>query len=89
MINEVKTIKENAKTVAQNGTPQVPMLLFLSDGSCGTGFDTDTWRRIPKEYISGLSNGEYIELDCPHYIHDHEYERISSEIRTFLDKLQE
>lgn len=89
MINEVKTIKENAKTVAQNGTPQVPMLLFLSDGSGGTGFDTDTWRRIPKEYISGLSNGKYIELDCPHYVHDHEYERISSEIRTFLDKLQE
>ncbi len=89
MINEVKKIKENAKIVAQNGTPQVPMLLFLSDGSGGTGFDTDTWRRIPKEYISGLSNGEYIELDCPHYIHDHEYERISSEIRTFLDELQE
>lgn len=89
MINEVKTIKENAKTVAQNGVPQVPMLLFLSNGSGGTGFDTDTWRRIPKEYISELSNGKYIEFDCPHYVHDHEYERISSEIRTFLDKLQE
>ena len=63
------------------------MLLFLSDGSGGTSFDTDTWRRIPKEYISGLSDGKYIELECPHYVHDHEYERISSEIRTFLNEL--
>ena len=88
MINEVKAIKGNAKTVAQNGVPQVPMLLFLSDGSGGTGFDKDTWRRIPKEYISGLSNGEYIELDCPHYIHDHQYEKISSEIKMFLQNLE-
>ena len=85
MIDEVKRIKENAKTVAQNGVPQVDMLLFISDGTGGTGFEKETWRRIPKEYISEVKSGTYIELDCPHYVHDHEYEKISEEIKNFLE----
>lgn len=84
MIDEAKSIKENAKIVAQNGVPQVAMLLFISDGTGGTGFDKETWRKIPKEYISEVECGEYIELDCPHYVHDYEYERISEEIKSFL-----
>ena len=84
MINECKAVKENAKKVESLGVPQVPMLLFLSDGSGGTGFDKETWRRIPKEYIVDVEGTEYIELDCPHYIHDHEYERISEEMDAFL-----
>ena len=84
MIDEAKSIKENAKIVAQNGVPQVAMLLFISDGTGGTGFDKETWRRIPKEYISEVESGKYMELDCPHYVHDYEYERISEEIKSFL-----
>lgn len=85
MINEVKSIKENAKIVTQNGIPQVTMLLFISDGTGGTGFDKETWRRIPEEYISKVESGRYMELDCPHYVHDYEYERISEEIKSFLN----
>lgn len=84
MIDEVKAVKDNAKTVKENGVPQVPMLLFISNGSGGTGFTEETWRRIPKEYIAGCDNASYIELDCPHYVHDYEYEKISGEIRNFI-----
>ena len=84
MINETKAVKENAKTVESMGIPQIPMLLFISDGSGGTGFDKETWRRIPKEYISQADDGEYIELDCPHYVHNYEYESISENIKNFL-----
>ena len=45
---------------------QVPMLLFISDGSGGTVFDKETWRKIPIEHVSQVHNGKYIELDCPH-----------------------
>ena len=48
MINEAKSAKDNARIVAQNGVPQVPMLLFISDGTGGTGFDKETWRRYRK-----------------------------------------
>ena len=84
MINETQAVKENAGKVAAAGIPQIPMLLFISDGSGGTGFDKETWRRIPIEYISQAENGKYIELDCPHYVQDYEYEKISEEIIEFL-----
>lgn len=87
MIDEVKAVKDNAKTVKENGVPQVPMLLFISNGSGGTGFTEETWRRIPKEYIAGCDNASYIELDCPHYVHVYEYEKISEEIRNLLKKM--
>lgn len=86
MINECSAIKENARLVADFDVPQIPMLLFISDGSGGTGFDKETWRRIPKEYISQNSNGKYVELDCPHYVHDHEYTAISRQIKEFLSE---
>ena len=87
MINETASVKENAKKVESGGVPKLPMLLFISDGSGGTGFDKETWRKIPIEYISGVDNGKYIELDCPHYVHDYEYDIISENIVGFLANL--
>ena len=84
MINETERVKENAEKVNSMGAPQIPMLLFISDGSGGTGFDKETWRKIPIEYISQIDEGEYIELDCPHYVHDYEYKTISESIIAFL-----
>ena len=85
MINEAKVVKDNANAVKKNGIPQVPMLLFISDGSGGTGFTKEKWRSIPEEYISGSDNADYIELDCPHYVHDYEFEEISKGIRNFIN----
>lgn len=87
MINETSKVKENAKIVECLGIPQLPMLLFVSDGSGGTGFDKETWRSMPKEYISGVKDGKYLELDCPHYVHDYEYEPISKSIIDFLKSI--
>lgn len=83
MINEVKTVKDNANVVKEKGVPQVPMLLFVSNGSGGTGFTEERWRSIPKEYISASENARFIELDCPHYVHDYKYKEIGKEIRNF------
>lgn len=84
MINETARVKENAEMVRQLGVPQFPMLLFLSDGSGGTGFEKEAWRKIPIDYLSQVDGGRYVVLDCPHYVHDYEYERISKEIAAFL-----
>jgi pimeloyl-ACP methyl ester carboxylesterase len=87
MINETAAVKENAKKVASMGVPQLPMLLFISDGSGGTGFDKKTWRSIQEDYVSQVDDGIYIELDCPHYVHDYEYNAISEKILEFLSSL--
>ena len=89
MINEAEWVKKNAEKVNNMGIPQLPMLLFISDGSGGTGFDIETWRQIPIEYISQVEGGKYIELDCPHYVQDYEYQAISESIISFLSALIE
>ncbi len=84
MLNEMDVVKENAKKVGSLGVPQVPILLFLSDGSGGTGFEKDTWRQTAVGYVSQAERGSYVELDCPHYVHDYEYGKIAAEIEGFL-----
>lgn len=86
MLNEVEYIKENAEFVQKNGVPQVPMLLFVSDGS-GTGWNEEVWCEYQESYLGNVANGKLINLDCPHYVHDYEYERISEEIRRFLERI--
>ena len=88
MINETESVRENAKTVDSMGVPQLPMLLFVSNASGGTGFDEETWRKIAIDYISQVDGGKYIELDCPHYVHDYEYEKISEETVKFLNDIK-
>lgn len=86
MVNEALCAKENAKTVAAGGTPQVPFLLFCSDGSDGTGFSKEDWRAIQAGFAAGCPDAQLIELDCGHYVHDMEYQRIAAEIRDFLNR---
>lgn len=87
MLNEVQSIKENAKLVQEGGVPQVPMLLFVSNGD-GTGWNADEWRFYQEEYAQSVDNARLLTLDCPHYVHDHQYETISREIRAFLADMQ-
>lgn len=86
MIREAEQVRENARKVGGGSTPQLPMLLFVSDGSGGTGFDTQAWRAIPQEYIAPVADAKYVELDCPHYVHDHEYRAIAARIKAFLSE---
>lgn len=88
MLNEVKWIKENAEIVQKNEVPQVPMLLFISNGS-GTGWNEDAWREYQNSYVEIVENGRLVSLDCPHYVHDYEYELISEEIKDFLTDLSD
>lgn len=83
MLNEVKSIKENASKVESDNIPQIPMLLFVSNGD-GTGWDKEIWRSYQREYIANIANSKMIELDCPHYVHDYEYKAISESIIAFL-----
>lgn len=83
MMNEVSSIKESAKVVDDAGVPQVPMLLFVSNGS-GTGWEEEAWRNYQKDYIREASNGRLVELNCSHYVHDHEYELIAEQMADFI-----
>lgn len=85
MINEVKQIKENAKEVEKGDMPNIPLLLFSSNGQ-GTGFDEKAWIKFQKDFRV-QANGSLIELDCSHYVHSIEYEKIAVELKEFIKRL--
>lgn len=85
MLNEVACIKESARKVDEFGAPQVPMLLFVSNGH-GTGWDKEAWLNYQKDYLKNVEYGRMIEFDCPHYIHDYEYQKISECMDAFLNE---
>lgn len=86
MINEAKCIKESAKKVGEIGVPNIPMLFFVSDGN-GTGWSKIQWQTYIIDYINSIENGEYIELECSHYVHDIKYEIIAEKSKEYLRKL--
>ena len=87
MLNETKSIKENAKKLEKIDTTNVPMLFFASNGD-GTGYSKEDWRKFIVEYIESKQNGNYKILDCSHYIHNIEYQTIYEESLNFIKKIQ-
>lgn len=84
MINEIKNIKANAQAVKETGKPNVPMLLFSSNGK-ETGFDEEGWIDIQHDFVDKNDNATLIELDSSHYIHNIDYERIANESEKYLE----
>lgn len=82
MLREAACVTENALVVESGGVPQIPMLLFASDGT-GTGWDADAWRGYQAAFAAQVNDCRLVELDCPHYVHDYEYGQISEEIAAF------
>ena len=87
MLNETKSIKENAKKLEKIDTTNVPMLFYASNGE-GTGYKKENWRKFIIDYIDSKLNGEYKILDCSHYVHNIEYQRIYEESLNFINKIQ-
>ena len=61
----------------------IPTLLFVSDGK---EVADDNWAGIQRDYASKLSDSKVIELDCGHYVHNFEADRISAEIKDFISQ---
>lgn len=86
MTNESMQLTANAAIVDSGGTIEVPILIFSSNGE-GTGFSQDDWRRFQSDFLSCCISGTMIKLDCPHYVHDFEYEKIAKGINKYIGRL--
>ena len=82
IVNEGHAITEAVKIIDSKPKPDVPMIMFISDGKETKGSD---WVGNHYAYAEDLSNAKVIELGCGHYVHYFEPDRIASEIRTFID----
>ena len=76
--NEAKAVLENAKIVDAGGRIECPILMFISDGKQVS----DGWIDHEREFAERM-NAKTVYLNCGHYIHYYESERISREIESF------
>ncbi len=83
VVNEGKICKENAKIIRDGAMPKMPVLMFISNGE-GINYDKKAWAETSVSYAENLENGEYIQLDCHHYVHNFEHKKIAEEIKRFL-----
>lgn len=82
MLDEVKTCRENAKEVAALGFPKsTPYLSFISNGK---EIGVSNWREILIDFVEQMPNGKYVDLDCGHYIHYYQPQKIAHETEKFI-----
>ena len=82
IINEGHAITEAVKIIDSKPKPDVPMIMFISDGKETNGSD---WVGNHYAYAEDLSNAKVVELGCGHYVHYFEPERIASETKNFIE----
>lgn len=80
--NEAKAILENAKTVDSAGKIDCPILMFVSDGKQLSSGWIEHERLFAEQ-----TKAKAIFLNCGHYIHYYESDRISQEITAFVNQV--
>lgn len=79
---ECKVVYKNASLVSQRTIPNIPMLLFSSNGE-GTGLG-DSWVTYQRNFIKQSDKIQLVELDCGHSIHYYKSDLIASKTKEFL-----
>ena len=80
LLNEAFAVLNNAKIVERGDCISCPTLLFVSNGKqVSSG-----WIEAVKEFAE-KTNAEMVCLDCGHYIHYFESEKMSKKIISFID----
>lgn len=62
--------------------PTVPVLLYVSNEHSNDAF----WVGGMQAMADASSDGTLIQLDCGHYVHYYAYERISQDMKAFIEK---
>ena len=81
-VREAEAVIKNAEVVGAAGAIDCPILMFISDGKQVSS----NWINNEKKFAE-LMDAETVFLDCGHYIHYYESDRISRKIKEFAAKL--
>ncbi len=60
--------------------PNVPTLQYVS----GVNKDKEDWVSSHWDIVNASRNGRFVQLECGHYVHNYESERIAKEIKEFI-----
>ncbi|MBR5088422.1 MAG: alpha/beta hydrolase [Ruminiclostridium sp.] len=84
IIKEGQAITDAVREIDSKPKPDVPMIMFVSDGTEVKGTD---WIEKHYEYASDLTNAKVIELCCGHYVHNFKQDQISEKMKEFISEL--
>jgi len=84
MLAEVDATQANARQVAAEGIPDVPMYVFVSNGE---GLALENWSEVLVSYVQA-ARGQHTLLDVGHYIHNEAADVIADESRAFLRQIE-
>lgn len=82
VITGSRVVIGNAKTIVESGDIDCPVLLFVSNGK----EVTKNWIEHEKDFAK-RTKAEYVQLNCGHYVHYYESDRIKNEICRFVNGL--
>lgn len=82
VVNEGRAIFDAVRLIDSKPKPDVPMIMFISDGTETNGSD---WVGNHYLYASDLSDAKVVELGCGHYVHYFKADEIASEMRSFIE----
>nr|WP_319487339.1 alpha/beta hydrolase [uncultured Caproiciproducens sp.] len=80
---ESNTVESNAQTVQKGGIPNIPMLMFSSNGT-GLG---DKWVQCERNFANQSDKIKLIQLDCSHMIQYFKADYVAKETRDYLHGL--
>ncbi len=60
--------------------PNVPTIQYVS----GVNKDKELWVNSHQDIVNASVNGLFVQLDCGHYVHNYESERIAQDIKEFI-----
>lgn len=84
MTAEVDATEANARLVAAQGIPDVPLYFFISNGK---ELQVENWGEILAGYADEAQDGRFMKLDVGHYIHNLAADVIATESRAFIERV--
>ena len=59
----------------------VPTIQYVA----GVNKKKELWVASHQSFVNASTNGKYVQLECGHYVHNYESERIAKDIKAFLE----
>ena len=61
--------------------PKAPTIQYVS----GANREKELWVTAHRKFVEASQNGKYVQLECGHYVHNFESDRIAREVKELLD----
>ena len=80
---DVENIKEVSIAIYSTPLPTVPTIQYITEED-----EDDIWIVSAQKLADASQDGHVVKLDCGHYVHHYEYERIAKDMKDLIERLE-